>query len=141
MKVKEDCNDDDGIPEKYRNLPSNVHLNPFKYPKTSSNRNNENYNTAQLNKERPSKTWINRPKVVSNNVHSNEQSTFASKTWIKHPNERPTAASNTLKTWVKRPNIKPQLKRRAEDNIWESDSPCFKRRRPNAQEGTLICSY
>ena len=141
MKVKEDSNDDDdGIPEKYRNLPSNVHLNPFKYPKTSSNRNNENYNTAQLNKERPSKTWINRPKVVSNNVHSNEQSTFASKTWIKHPNERPTAASNTLKTWVKRPNIKPQLKRRAEDNIRELDSPCFKRR-PNAQEGTLICSY
>ena len=61
--------------------------------------------------------------------------------WQQLRQQTETAASNALKTWVKRPNIKPQLKRRAEDNIWESDSPCFKRRRPNAQEGTLICSY
>ena len=61
--------------------------------------------------------------------------------WQQLRQQIETAASNTLKTWVKRPNIKPQLKRRAEDNIWELDSSCFKRRRPNAQEGTLICSY
>ena len=126
MKVKEDCNDDDGIPEKYRNLPSNVHLNPFKYPKASLNRNNDNNNTAQSNKERPSKTWVNRPKVVPN--------TKSSEKTLK-------VASNTLKAWVKPPNKKPQLKRRAEENNWESDGPCFKRRRLNSQEGKFIYSY
>ena len=126
MKVKENCNDDDGIPEKYRNLPSNVHLNPFKYPKASLNRNNDNNNTAQSNKERPSKTWVNRPKVVPN--------TKSSEKTLK-------VASNTLKAWVKPPNKKPQLKRRAEENNWESDGPCFKRRRLNSQEGKFIYSY
>ena len=125
MKVKEDCNDDDEIPKKYKNLPSNVHLNPFKYPKASLNRNNNNNNTAQSNKERPSKTWINRPKVVQN--------TESSERTLK-------AASNTLKTWVKPPNKKPQSKRQAENDL-ESDSPCFKKRRPNSQEGTFICFY
>ena len=111
-KVIEESNNYDGISEKYENLPSNVHLNPFKHPNASLNGNNSNNH----NNKYPSNTWIKHPAVDSN-------------TKI----EPLSVASNSWKTWVRHSNNgKPGIKRQAEDSLWELHSnnvTSFKKRK------------
>ena len=116
--IEDDGNSDNGIPEKYKNLPSNVYLNPFKCPNASSlNRNkNNNHNMAQKpNKKRPSKTLIkHHPTTVDSDtqIERPNQHHYSRRTWVQHTNVatntknvRPNEHPSSQKTWVKRPNV------------------------------------
>ena len=110
----------DGIPEKYKNLPSNVYLNPFKYPNAASVVNNKE---RPPNTKRPtahSKTYVKRTAVDKSYI---KRSTADSKTYVQRP------AVNSMATWVKRPadNTKTWLKRPADNDQWETDSNDFKK--------------